>query len=352
MADESEKIHAEQSGPIKVGVDMATMESNDVASVAAAARTSDGGSGSGGTDAAVFVPKLESFSVYWDVGNKRFKFYEPKVVVGGEELYVDEPEALSRAEYVCVVTMNARNEPYARIVTSTQASMPTYAKALAKVPICRIADGKVEQLHVGAIVVGGDSILGEEGEAANSTPQKVRGDIDFKSANGSGLVTATFQKDNKQIVRIGLKGKGDSDTFAIRTISDSQGNVLAKFLGTSNVVLPSAGEGGGEAISTTTVQIVTQVDIYPEYTDGGLLTGVKADIHTATATVLKVEDEYMTTQDVVECEEVNIVKSTSYDQSSHKFEQNRAKAIVLQAQDIRNDAAKTVFSAVPHSSNT
>ena len=140
-----EQLHPGAASTITTGVDIAGVVSTDMALQAML----DGGlSGGSGADAVAILPpppKLSSFSVYWDDTSKAYMLHNPLVYVQGSPVAVAAEDRLAEGTYFCNITES--DGTYTAEVKDSQDD-----KALASIKICEIADNKVTQYHVGAIV--------------------------------------------------------------------------------------------------------------------------------------------------------------------------------------------------------
>ena len=150
------------------------------------------------------VPRIASFQVYWDVQGKQFKVFSPKVVdPSGSEIVVTEM-ALSRGTYVCEVKKNATTNVYTAAIKLID-SIVQSAETVTVVKLFKIEDGKVEQYHVGAI------ILGSKGESS-SKPAAFDLEVS-KSSTGTKtgkIVRCNFMFDgeNKSLSDFSVSGSG------------------------------------------------------------------------------------------------------------------------------------------------
>ena len=143
-----EELHGKSGSGTNVGVDLTTLMTSQIA-ISTAGESGGGGSGSGD----MTVPRIASFQVYWDVQGKQFKVFSPKVVdPSGSEIKVTET-ALSRGTYVCEVKKGKTTNVYTAAIKLIDSIVPS-AETVTVVKIFKIEDGKVEQYHVGAIILG------------------------------------------------------------------------------------------------------------------------------------------------------------------------------------------------------
>lgn len=142
-----EELHGKGGSGMNVGVDLTTLMTSQIAT-STAGESGGGGSGSGD----MTVPRIASFQVYWDVQGKQFKVFSPKVVdPSGSEIKVTET-ALSRGTYVCEVKKDKTNV-YTAAIKLIDSIVPS-DETVTVVKIFKVEDGKVEQYHVGAIILG------------------------------------------------------------------------------------------------------------------------------------------------------------------------------------------------------
>lgn len=196
-----EELHSKSGSGTNVGVDLATLMTSQVA--VSTAGGSDGSGGSGGGD--MTVPRIASFQVYWDVQSKQFKVFNPKVVdPGGNEITVTETP-LSRGTYVCEVKKNATTGKYTAAIKLSDGVVPGN-DTVTIVKLFAIADGKVEQYHVGAIILGGN-----KGESS-SNPAAFDLVVSKSSAgkNTGKIVRCNFVFDgeNKSLSDFAVSGSG------------------------------------------------------------------------------------------------------------------------------------------------
>ena len=194
-----EELHGKSGSGTNVGVDLTTLMTSQIA-ISTAGESGGGGSGSGD----MTVPRIASFQVYWDVQGKQFKVFSPKVVdPSGSEIAVTEM-ALSRGTYVCEVKKNATTNVYTAAIKLID-SIVQSAETVTVVKLFKIEDGKVEQYHVGAI------ILGSKGESS-SKPAAFDLEVS-KSSTGTKtgkIVRCNFMFDgeNKSLSDFSVSGSG------------------------------------------------------------------------------------------------------------------------------------------------
>ena len=154
-----EELHGKGGSNANVGVDLTTLMTSQLAISTAG---ESGGGDSGGGD--MTVPRIASFQAYWDVQGKQFKVFSPKVVApSGSEIAVTET-VLSRGTYVCEIKNNKTTNAYTASIKLTDAVVPS-DETVTVVKLFKIEDGKVEQYHVGTIIVpesGKEYIAGED----------------------------------------------------------------------------------------------------------------------------------------------------------------------------------------------
>ena len=194
-----EELHGKSGSGTNVGVDLTTLMTSQIA-ISTAGESGGGGSGSGD----MTVPRIASFQVYWDVQGKQFKVFSPKVVdPSGSEIAVTEM-ALSRGTYVCEVKKDATTNVYTAAIKLI-GSIVQSAETVTVVKLFKIEDGKVEQYHVGAI------ILGSKGESS-SKPAAFDLEVS-KSSTGTKtgkIVRCNFMFDgeNKSLPDFSVSGSG------------------------------------------------------------------------------------------------------------------------------------------------
>lgn len=209
------------------------------------------------------------FKCEYDVKKELYVIREPKVIVPGQDKPIepeDPGELQKNRTYVCAVTRE-NNKVKAGIVEEDK--VPD--GALVSVPICKIDDSRgfdvITQYHVGAIVLGGTTIVGDmdgseviggSGEeilvtghpgAEDSSGQDSHSGIQFltvSSREGGGETIPA-----KLIARI--KGKDVNEDWAAHklTIKGKDGVVTTvHFLGCSDAVINEGGGGGGDGVTS------------------------------------------------------------------------------------------------------
>ena len=194
-----EELHGKSGSGTNVGVDLTTLMTSQIA-ISTAGESGGGGSGSGD----MTVPRIASFQVYWDVQGKQFKVFSPKVVdPSGSEIAVTEM-ALSRGTYVCEVKKDKTTNVYTAKIKLIDSIVPS-DETVTVVKIFKIEDGKVEQYHVGAI------ILGDKG-GSSSNPAAF--DLEV-SESSTGTKTGkivrcnfVFDGENKSLSDFSISGSG------------------------------------------------------------------------------------------------------------------------------------------------
>ena len=194
-----EELHGKGGSGMNVGVDLTTLMTSQV-SISTAGESGGGGSGSGD----MTVPRIASFQVYWDVQGKQFKVFSPKVVdPSGSEIKVTET-VLSRGTYVCEVKKGKTTNVYTAEIKLIDSIVPS-DETVTVVKIFKIEDGKVEQYHVGAI------ILGDKG-GSSSNPAAF--DLEV-SESSTGTKTGkivrcnfVFDGENKSLPDFSVSGSG------------------------------------------------------------------------------------------------------------------------------------------------
>lgn len=195
-----EELHGKSGSGMNVGVDLTTLMTSQV-SISTVGESDGVGSGGGGD---MTVPRTASFQVYWDVRGKRFKVFSPKVVdPNGKEISVTET-ALSSGTYVCEVKKNKTTGAYTASIKLTHAVVPS-AETVTVVKLFKIEDGKVEQYHVGAIILSG---------GGNSVSTKAAFDLEVtESSTGSKIgkivrCNFVFDGENKSLSDFSVSGSG------------------------------------------------------------------------------------------------------------------------------------------------
>lgn len=328
-----EELHGKNGSGTTVGVDLTTLMTSQVAVSTAAESGGDGG-GSCGSD--MTVPRIASFQVYWDVQSKQFKVFNPKVVSpDGNEITVTETP-LSRGTYVCEVKKNATSGNYTATIKLSDAVVPGN-DTVTVVKLFAIADGKVEQYHVGAIILG-NGITGQEGQTSKSKAVRVSGEIDAKGETGSGLVMKTYKTGKKKTFSVDLSGRKQTDSFGIKEVKDGDGKVVAKVLATEGFDIP-----GGS--SDNTVNVFTGAEIEVDVSSQKLT----IKFTTKKITVLKVEDVSETTDAELDLEQCDVVESSSYDTGTHEFQNTLQGLVVFGHTSPQVASPDTVFTAKEHS---
>ena len=194
-----EELHGKSGSGMNVGVDLTTLMTSQIATSMAG---ESGGGGSGGGD--MTVPRIASFQVYWDVQGKHFKVFSPKVVdPSGSEIEVT-ATALSSGTYVCEVKKDKTTNVYTAAIKLNGSIVPS-DETVTVVKIFKLEDGKVEQYHVGAI------ILGDKG-GSSSNPAAF--DLEV-SESSTGTKTGkivrcnfVFDGENKSLSDFSVSGSG------------------------------------------------------------------------------------------------------------------------------------------------
>lgn len=195
-----EELHGKSGSGMNVGVDLTTLMTSQIAT-STAGESGGGGSGSGD----MTVPRIASFQVYWDVQGKQFKVFSPKVVdPNGNEIAVTET-ALSRGTYVCEVKKNKTTNVYTAAIKLIDSIVPS-AETVTVVKLFTIKDGKVEQYHVGAI------ILGDKKGGSSSNPAAFDLEVS-ESSTGTKIgkivrCNFVFDGENKSLPDFSVSGSG------------------------------------------------------------------------------------------------------------------------------------------------
>ena len=323
-----EELHGKNGSGTNVGVDLTTLMTSQLA--VSTAGESGGGGGSGGSD--MTVPRIASFQVYWDVQKKQFNVFNPKVVdpVGNEIAVTETP--LSRGTYVCEVKKNATSGAYTAKIKLSDAVVPG-DDTVAVVKLFKIKDGKVEQYHVGAIILGNGQITGQEGKKSGSKAVGVSGEIDAKGEQGSGLVMKTYKAGKKKTISVDLSGRQSEDTFGIKEVKDAEGTTVAKVLATS----------GFTSVSTTEVNVFTGATFEVDLSTKKLT----IKFTTKKVTVLKSEDVTKTTDAELDLEQCDVVEGSEYT-DDHKFK-NKLTGLIVIGHTSAEGEDPTVFETTPHS---
>lgn len=196
-----EELHGKSGSGMSVGVDLTTLMTSQIATSTAG---KSGGGGSGGGD--MTVPRIASFQVYWDVPGKQFKVFSPKVVdPNGNEIAVTET-ALSRGTYVCEVKKNKTTNVYTAAIKLID-SIVQSDETVTVVKLFKIEDGKVEQYHVGAIILG-DKDKG--GSSSNPAAFDLEVSESSTGAKTGKIVRCKFVFDgeNKSLPDFSVSGSG------------------------------------------------------------------------------------------------------------------------------------------------
>ena len=196
------------------------------------------------------------FKCEYDVTEERYVIREPKVIVPGQDKPIEpeDPRELHKNRtYVCAITRE-NNEVKAEIVEEDK--VPD--DALVSVPICKIDNSRgfdvITQYHVGAIVLGGASFIGDmdgssvvggAGEeilitghlgAEDSSGQSSHSGIQFLTVSGRG--DGGDKIPAKLIARI--KDKDENEDWAAKTMTvpiSGGGTKIVHFLGCDDVDL-------------------------------------------------------------------------------------------------------------------
>ena len=204
------------------------------------------------------------FKCEYDVTEERYVIREPKVIVPGQDKPIepeDPGELKKNRTYVCAVTRE-NNKAKAEIVEEDK--VPD--EALVSVPICKIDDSRgfdiITQYHVGAIVLGGTTFVGDMGgsEAIGGAGEEIlvtghpgeEGSSGNDSHSGIQFLTVSGRGDGgkklpaKIIARI--KNKDENEDWAAKTMTvpiPGGGTKIVHFLGCDDVDLTES-EGGSD----------------------------------------------------------------------------------------------------------
>lgn len=337
MEETFDKIHDNKGSPVSSGVNpnAATMAANEAAQ--AAKKADAGGGGSSGFNDMMPVPNLASFSVYWDVSEKKYKVFEPRVVgPGGNEITVT-PVDPGNGIYCCEIRRTSSGSYEAKIKLLAQVERDE--KTVAVVRLFQISNDKVVQYHAGVINVNDMSITGEEGETKGSQADPVSGNIQMSGIQGSGLSVFSFVRNKTENhLCIDLEDRDDSDTFGIHSVTDSEGEEKAKIFSTADIELPESGGGGSEEVNA-----ITGFEVYYE--------NKKLMIKFKTRKIKNVDAEDEITGEpatLLELEEVDPVVDVTYDSDDKKLTKTK-HTIYVPGKAEGESEPEDVFTATPHS---
>lgn len=326
-----EDLHGKNGSDTNVGVDLTTLMTSQIA-----ISTSGESVGGGAAGADLTVPRIASFQVYWDVQLKEFKVFNPKVVdPDGNEIDVTET-ALSRGTYVCEIKKNASKSVYTAAIKLTYAVVPS-PETITVVKLFKIEDGKVEQYQVGAIILGGGNVTGEEGQASGSTAVSISGKIDAKGENGSGLVIKTYNNGNRKTVSVDIAGRSSTDVFGIKSVYGSDKKEIAKFISTKDIIL----QGGSDDKVNVIVGAEFRMD-----RNNLQVKWLKKEI--SGVTVKDVETTEW--EDIVNGIQSELVIDIDYSETSHKLQKTTMNFLTLPRDGADPAEVTDVFEAKPHTS--
>lgn len=303
-----------------------------------------GGQGGSVTANIGTAPGIRFFSVYYDMDDKRLKVHDPTVIADGSSVTVEHADIdVTAGQLVCSVWVE-NDVTKARLEYEGD-----HDGLLAKVPIAYITDpgtpGGVIQQHVGAIVVGGGQIIGEEGRVVGSKADGVSGTINAKGESGSGLVMKTYKSGEDKTLSVDLSGRESSDSFGIKDIKDKAGTVVSKVLATSGFSLPQADEA--------TVDVLSGIDTV-EINLTGESPNIKIKFNKMKLTVIKTDVVSETADAVIPLEKCDVVESSDYNNDGDYKFVNHLTGLLIPGHsnpDSENPDPE-VFTAVPHSSNS
>ena len=169
MADNGtfDDIHGAGSGTIQTGPDFGTIIGIDNSKSAAAAEAAGEGSVAG--DEIMRAEKAVSFSVYWDVQEKKYKVHDPTVIFPDSESVTMPQPTFSAATFLVEITRDSSGVYAAAWKTSTET--PSRYRIMA-VPVFKLLNSVVTQYHTGVIVVGGAD------DGGNQKPWDIETEID------------------------------------------------------------------------------------------------------------------------------------------------------------------------------
>lgn len=137
-----------------------------------------------------------------------------------------------------------------------EAKTPSSSERVFSCKLYDFSGGRVAMDYRTTFLVAGDGLLSIAGDdnGNGGAAEKISGEVEFKGAENSGIKVSTSRQNG---ATIDLDGR-ESDVFGIHKISDSEGNVVAKFHGTDDVQL-----GAGSGITADgTFLFITDIDYY------------------------------------------------------------------------------------------
>lgn len=340
------KLHDDNGRIVRVGADLGAIVNSDVGRQEV--NSSEFAEVAPGRADRVASPqRLESFCVYWDVAEKQYKVYQPLVVdPDRNSVGVELPaEGITSGAYSLVVEYDKDNGGYSAKIKQEGAYQPS-DKTVMVVKLFRIRNGgqspnSVEQYHVGAIAIQGNTVTGEEGETDGSDAESLNGKLEFAGRTGSGLVVKTYKNSGTNHVRFGLKGQTDDQSFGVHDVVDSEGSATGvKVFSTSDIEMKGGG-GGSSSIAYVFTGAQIEVDIPGKK--------LKIKFTTKKITVAKVEDVSGTTDAELDLAQCDVVESSEYDTGDHQFRNNLTGLVVLGQTSAEGESPVEVFTAKEHS---
>ena len=155
MEDETfDKLHQQTGGVLTTGP---SQEAIVGAEAGAASASEDGGSSVGGAapSSPVPLPRLSSFSVYYDQADKTLKIFEPQVFGPNGTIICGLPENIANGTYYCNVLKQKTSGTYIAKIEETAANADSGYEKVCSVKLFTLNGMDFKQFHAGAIFVPG-----------------------------------------------------------------------------------------------------------------------------------------------------------------------------------------------------
>ncbi len=271
--DTFEEIHGNAGGTIRTGPNLGAAVAT--AEATCAAQEAGGGAvGGAAPTAPVPLPRLSSFSVYYDQSDKTLKMVDPQVFGPNGTIICGLPEGITDGTYYCNVLKQKKSGIYIAKIETTDANEDDGYKQVCSVKLFTLEGSDFRQFHAGAITVpGGEGVKSLTGDKEGSQP--VKGDVAV-SADRTGLkvVTEAVAGDGSETevesMRIEVEGLGDDEAVALREVKDgASGETVARVMGTADVELPAGVTSLNEATGDVSVIGGENIEVT---TDGNTIT--------------------------------------------------------------------------------